>query len=82
MFCATSGELDYRYYNEIIGGEGKDMAESPLVAKYGSMLMPKFAEKIIATDLMTANNQKENIITEKEAEAIAAERYTNPYLQT
>lgn len=82
MCCATSGDLDYRFYDDIVRGEGRSGVEAPIVGRYGSKYMPKYAKDVMKMDIMTANNQKKDIITDKEADEIASQRVKDPYLQT
>ena len=63
-------------------GEGKDMATSNFIAKYGAKYMPMFAKKVAITDLMTANEEgtgKPGCMTKATATEWA-EKWYNDYL--
>lgn len=64
MMCATSGDLNYRYYEEIKRGDGKDLISSPTAGRIAGMLMAKHAASAISGELMTANNVIKGSYTE------------------
>jgi len=71
LCCATTGKLDHPLIGMFERQEGKDMMVSPTAGVLGAKFMPGMADKVIAGDLMTANNQKAGTFTQKEADAIA-----------
>lgn len=56
LCCATTGELDHPLIKMFENQEGKSMMISPTAGVLGAKFMPGNADKVIAGDLMTANN--------------------------
>lgn len=63
LCCATTGKLDHPLIDMFKNGEGKAMMTSATFGVLGAKFMPGNADKVIAGDLMTANNQKPGTFT-------------------